>query len=65
MKRKHGFFHGDVFLMSVNHAKWIAKLGGKGYDYLTLCNRMFNCFKKNGDILFLSKKMLKKGTYLI
>jgi hypothetical protein len=25
-----------MFDASVNHAKWIAKLGGKGYDYLIL-----------------------------
>ena len=39
-------FHGDVFDASVQHAKWIAKLGGKGYDYLILCNRVVNWFLK-------------------
>ncbi len=40
--KKAWIFHGDVFDASVNHAKWIAKLGGIGYDYLILINRFFN-----------------------
>lgn len=40
--KKAWFFHGDVFDSSVNHAKWIAKLGGIGYDYLILLNRLVN-----------------------
>lgn len=42
--KKAWFFHGDVFDASVNHAKWIAKLGGLGYDYLILLNRFVNWF---------------------
>ena len=38
------FFHGDVFDASVQHSKWIAKLGGLGYDYLILVNRLVNWF---------------------
>ncbi|MDI1255701.1 MAG: UDP-2,3-diacylglucosamine diphosphatase [Flavobacterium sp.] len=45
--KKAWIFHGDVFDASVNHAKWIAKLGGIGYDYLILLNRFVNwCLKK-------------------
>lgn len=40
--KKAWIFHGDVFDASVNHAKWIAKLGGLGYDYLILMNRFIN-----------------------
>ncbi len=40
--KKAWIFHGDVFDASVNHAKWIAKLGGLGYDYLILINRFIN-----------------------
>ena len=36
---KNWVFHGDVFDSSVHSAKWIAKLGGIGYDYLILLNR--------------------------
>lgn len=40
--KKAWFFHGDVFDASVQHAKWIAKLGGWGYDLLILVNRFVN-----------------------
>ncbi|GHC50220.1 UDP-2,3-diacylglucosamine diphosphatase [Ulvibacter litoralis] len=40
--KKAWFFHGDVFDASVQHAKWIAKLGGWGYDLLILVNRLVN-----------------------
>lgn len=40
--KKAWIFHGDVFDASVQHSKWIAKLGGLGYDYLILLNRFVN-----------------------
>lgn len=40
--KKAWFFHGDVFDVSVHNAKWIAKLGGWGYDLLILINRFLN-----------------------
>lgn len=40
--KKAWIFHGDVFDVSVQHSKWIAKLGGLGYDYLILLNRLVN-----------------------
>lgn len=42
--KKAWIFHGDVFDASVQHSKWIARLGGIGYDYLILINRMINWF---------------------
>ena len=36
------FFHGDVFDMSMQHGKWLAKLGGFGYDLLIGVNRLVN-----------------------
>ncbi|MDZ4757014.1 MAG: UDP-2,3-diacylglucosamine diphosphatase [Bacteroidota bacterium] len=36
------FFHGDVFDFSINHSKWLAKLGGYSYDLLILLNRLIN-----------------------
>lgn len=42
--KKAWIFHGDVFDASVQHSKWIAKLGGLGYDYLILINRFINWF---------------------
>lgn len=35
-------FHGDVFDASMKHAKWLAKLGGIGYDFLILLNSIIN-----------------------
>lgn len=40
--KKGWFFHGDVFDASITNAKWLAKLGGKGYDILILINRALN-----------------------
>ncbi len=40
--KKAWIFHGDVFDASVQHSKWIAKLGGWGYDLLILMNRLVN-----------------------
>jgi len=39
---KFWFFHGDIFDLSVNYAKWIAKIGGYSYDWLILLNRWIN-----------------------
>lgn len=57
--KKAWFFHGDVFDSSVHSAKWIAKLGGIGYDYLILLNRFINwCLMKFGKEPYsLSKKI--------
>ena len=40
--KKGWFFHGDVFDASITNAKWLAKLGGKGYDILILINKALN-----------------------
>lgn len=40
--KKAWFFHGDVFDVSIQNAKWLAKLGGYGYDILILLNRIVN-----------------------
>ncbi|MBP6811032.1 MAG: UDP-2,3-diacylglucosamine diphosphatase [Saprospiraceae bacterium] len=40
--KKHWVFHGDVFDPSVQGARWLAKLGGQGYDLLIRINRMIN-----------------------
>lgn len=44
--KKAWFFHGDVFDASIQNAKWIAKLGGWGYDLLILFNRFLNWWLK-------------------
>ncbi|MBF9238022.1 UDP-2,3-diacylglucosamine diphosphatase [Hymenobacter sp. BT683] len=35
-------FHGDVFDVTMRHSRWLAKLGGHGYDLLILINRVVN-----------------------
>ena len=40
--QKAWFFHGDVFDVTMKHSKWLAKLGGKGYDLLILINTFVN-----------------------
>ena len=39
---KAWFFHGDVFDVSMKYSKWIAKLGGFGYDLLIIINSILN-----------------------
>jgi len=46
------FFHGDVFDVTMQHSKWLAKLGAVGYDLLILINRFVN---------FISVNILKSG----
>ena len=52
-------FHGDVFDITMKHSKWLAKLGGKGYDVLILINSIVNWFliKLGKGRISLSKKM--------
>jgi len=57
--KKAWFFHGDVFDVSIQNAKWLARLGGWGYDILILLNQFINFwllkFKK--EKYSLSKKI--------
>ena len=57
--KKAWFFHGDVFDASIQNAKWLAKLGGYGYDLLILINRLVNWFlvKLGREKFSLSKKI--------
>jgi UDP-2,3-diacylglucosamine pyrophosphatase LpxH len=52
-------FHGDVFDTTMKHSKWIAKLGGKGYDLLIILNTVVNWFseKLGRGRVSLSKKV--------
>jgi UDP-2,3-diacylglucosamine pyrophosphatase LpxH len=40
--KKAWIFHGDIFDLSIQNAKWLAKIGGWGYDMLIWLNRMLN-----------------------
>ena len=57
--KRHWFFHGDVFDVSMKHSKWLAKLGGQGYDFLILVNRGVNyvLHRLGRERISLSKKV--------
>jgi UDP-2,3-diacylglucosamine pyrophosphatase LpxH len=60
--KKTWIFHGDVFDASVQHSKWIAKLGGKGYDLLIVINNMVNWFlEKMGREKYSFSKKIKNN----
>ena len=40
--RKAWIFHGDVFDVTMQHSKWLAKMGAVGYDTLILINSFTN-----------------------
>ena len=42
--KKAWIFHGDVFDVTMQHSKWLAKLGAVGYDTLILLNSATNWF---------------------
>ncbi|MBL7803070.1 MAG: UDP-2,3-diacylglucosamine diphosphatase [Saprospiraceae bacterium] len=44
--RTHWVFHGDVFDASIQRARWLAKLGGEGYDLLIRINRAINGLRR-------------------
>lgn len=50
--KKAWIFHGDVFDVTMQHSKWLAKLGAIGYDSLILINAAAN---------FISEKVFLKG----
>jgi UDP-2,3-diacylglucosamine pyrophosphatase LpxH len=48
--RRYWFLHGDIFDATMTHAKWLAKLGGFGYDLLIRINHLLN-----GVLLFMGR----------
>ena len=60
--RKAWVFHGDVFDMSVQRAKWLANLGGWGYDMLIRLNRLVNWYlEKRGKPRYSISKKIKSS----
>ena len=57
--KKTWIFHGDVFDVTMQHSKWIAKLGAVGYDSLILLNSAINFFasKFGKGPISMSKKI--------
>jgi len=56
---KAWIFHGDVFDTAMKNSKWLAKLGGKGYDLLIMINTIVNWVseKLGRGRISLSKKV--------
>ncbi len=60
--KKAWIFHGDVFDVTMKHSKWLAKLGGHGYDLLILLNKLVNFIsKKLGRGKISLSKRIKNG----
>lgn len=59
--KKHWFFHGDIFDVTVQHSKWIARLGGVGYDLLLRINKVANRFLQSigREKISLSKRVME------
>lgn len=57
--KRHWFFHGDVYDVTMKNSKWLAKLGGKGYDMLIILNRLVNHLleKMGREKMSFSKKV--------
>ena len=58
-KKRAWVFHGDVFDVSMQHAKWLARLGAMGYDSLILLNSVVNwaLVKLGREKMSLSKRI--------
>lgn len=58
-QEKAWIFHGDVFDVTMQHSKWLAKLGAVGYDTLILINSLANWISetifKRGKLSFSKK----------
>ena len=60
--KKAWFFHGDVFDVSMQYSKWLARLGGQGYDLLIILNRGVNLLlEKIGREKISLSKRIKDG----
>jgi UDP-2,3-diacylglucosamine pyrophosphatase LpxH len=60
--RKAWFFHGDVFDVTMQHSRWLAKLGAVGYDFLIIINGLVNTMRNIGGFekVSFSKKIKNK-----
>jgi UDP-2,3-diacylglucosamine pyrophosphatase LpxH len=60
--KKAWIFHGDVFDVTMQHSRWLAKLGAVGYDTLILINSLTNWFltKIGREKMSFSKKVKER-----
>jgi UDP-2,3-diacylglucosamine pyrophosphatase LpxH len=60
--QKTWIFHGDIFDVTVQHSKWLAKLGAFGYDSLIILNAIVNWFSEKLGMGRMSlSKTVKNG----
>jgi UDP-2,3-diacylglucosamine pyrophosphatase LpxH len=60
--KKAWIFHGDVFDVTMQHARWLTKLGSIGYDLLILLNASVNfLLEKTGREKISLSKRIKNG----
>jgi len=60
--KKVWIFHGDIFDASIQNAKWLAKLGGWGYDLLIMFNSLSNWFlERRGRERYSFSKAIKNS----
>tara|TARA_R110002049_G_scaffold47596_3_gene137343 strand:- start:92305 stop:93162 length:858 start_codon:yes stop_codon:yes gene_type:complete len=61
--KKAWFFHGDIFDLPIQNAKWLAKLGSYGYHLLILLNKWTNwmLLKLGKERYSLSRKIETSG----
>jgi UDP-2,3-diacylglucosamine pyrophosphatase LpxH len=57
--KQHWFFHGDIFDVTMQGSRWLAKLGNRGYEVLILINKLVNFFLElfGREKISLSKKV--------
>ena len=59
-EKKAWIFHGDIFDVTMQHSKWLAKLGAIGYDSLIILNSYVNwCLSKMGKEKMSFSKRIK------
>ncbi|SKB73045.1 UDP-2,3-diacylglucosamine pyrophosphatase LpxH [Parapedobacter luteus] len=58
-KKRAWIFHGDIFDVTMQHSKWLARLGAIGYDSLILLNSFVNWMltKLGREKMSLSKRI--------
>ncbi|HLP19066.1 MAG TPA: UDP-2,3-diacylglucosamine diphosphatase [Chitinophagales bacterium] len=68
--KRHWFFHGDIFDVSMQGSRWLAKLGTTGYEILILINKLVNFIlemmgREKTSFSQQVKKATKKGIKML
>jgi UDP-2,3-diacylglucosamine pyrophosphatase LpxH len=58
--KKAWVFHGDVFDFTMQHSRWLTKIGATGYDILIVVNRLVNIISEFSGKGHFSLKKGKK-----